>query len=295
MPASKRTKSGLLQGFVNPKGTSNFLIRAVWTPDACAIDSCININKLSDPDLPAQDRAATNDERNCVLIPLAANTLAAQLRRACSCIAEHIAAVAPSPSAVTRMTLNFKIDAMVCPRRRRPRPHRCHAPPIRRSPSPRPARASHLVRGSACRHSPATTRVGGVAGPEPALARKGRGRPGIGPQAPARHAGRDHCLRACGPAAGGGSLPSVTARWPRAGGACVRARTHARVRARARTGCGCCGASSSTCASRSPPYTPPAPPRASAETRSAAACAARGAILAGGGGPAGPAGGAGGA
>ncbi len=132
VPASKRTKSGLLQGFVNPKGTSNFLIRAVWTPDDCAIDSCININKLSDPDLPAQDRAATNDERNCVLIPLAANALAAQLRRACACIAEHIAAVAPSASAVTRMTLNFKIDSMV----RCLRPSACPPPPPPPPPSP---------------------------------------------------------------------------------------------------------------------------------------------------------------
>jgi hypothetical protein len=120
VPASKKTKSGMLQGFVPPKGASNFIIRACWTPDDCTMDSCININKLADPDLGAQERAATNDERNCVLIPLAAGVLATQLRKACACIAEHVAEVGPAGSAVTRMTLLFKIDRSV--RARRPPP-----------------------------------------------------------------------------------------------------------------------------------------------------------------------------
>lgn len=137
VPASKKTKAGLLQGFVPPKGASNFVIRAAWTPDDCAMDSCININKLADPDLGAQERAATNDERNCVLIPLAAGALAAQLRRACGCIAEHIAEVGPAGSAVTRMTLLFKIDRSVRPA---PRPA-----PRRAAQAPRPSRSLRLA------------------------------------------------------------------------------------------------------------------------------------------------------
>eukprot|EP00960_Hanusia_phi_P063428 765486-Hanusia_phi.AAC.3 len=61
---SKRTKRGLLQKFIRPKGSSNFLIRVSWTlgeeepvrvcslsaaerqADGCSMDSSINVNKL---------------------------------------------------------------------------------------------------------------------------------------------------------------------------------------------------------------------------------------------------------
>ena len=75
------------------------------------MDSCININKLSDPELEAQDRACTNDEKNCVLIPTSGNAIATQLERLCGCITEHIYLVSSQQVKVLNMILNFKIDA----------------------------------------------------------------------------------------------------------------------------------------------------------------------------------------
>lgn len=68
-PSSKRTKTGLLQNFIRPKGSSNFVIRVSWTPTVCSMDSCINVNKLDDPDLVSNVRKQclcnprTNDTR----------------------------------------------------------------------------------------------------------------------------------------------------------------------------------------------------------------------------------------
>eukprot|EP00282_Hemiselmis_andersenii_P000384 CAMPEP_0114131620 /NCGR_PEP_ID=MMETSP0043_2-20121206/12653_1 /TAXON_ID=464988 /ORGANISM="Hemiselmis andersenii, Strain CCMP644" /LENGTH=545 /DNA_ID=CAMNT_0001225069 /DNA_START=151 /DNA_END=1784 /DNA_ORIENTATION=- len=110
-PPSRRTKAGLLQTFVLPKGTSNFIIRVNWTPDVCSLDSCININKLADPELDVQDRAATNDDKNCVLIPMSGNVLATQLERLCGCIAEHVHLASSQQFKVMSMIINFKIDS----------------------------------------------------------------------------------------------------------------------------------------------------------------------------------------
>jgi len=109
-PPSRRTKSGMLQSFIHPKGTSNFVVRVSWTPDNCTMDSCININKLTDPELEAQDRACTNDEQHCVLIPMSGNVLATQLERLCSCIAEHMHLASQQLYKVTSMVITFKID-----------------------------------------------------------------------------------------------------------------------------------------------------------------------------------------
>ena len=110
-PPSRRTKQGMLQSFVLPKGTSNFIIRVNWSPSECSMDSCININKLSDPELDSQDRAATNDDKNCVLIPMSGNVLATQLERLCGCIAEHVHLASAQQFKVASMILNFKIDS----------------------------------------------------------------------------------------------------------------------------------------------------------------------------------------
>lgn len=89
-PVSKRTRAGLVQNFIHPKGECNFLIRVSWTPSSCSMDNCININHLDDPDLDMHERAATNDEKHSVLVPMSGNVLAEQLELLCSCIVEHI-------------------------------------------------------------------------------------------------------------------------------------------------------------------------------------------------------------
>lgn len=109
-PPSRRTKVGMLQTFIHPKGTSNFIIRVSWTPEECTMNSCININRLADPDLEVQERAATNDEKHCVLIPMSGNVLAKQLERLCDTIAEHLHLASQQQYKVSSMVINFKID-----------------------------------------------------------------------------------------------------------------------------------------------------------------------------------------
>jgi hypothetical protein len=43
-----RKKSGILQRFVSPKGPSNFVIQATWTPQMCLIEKRVNRNRLLD-------------------------------------------------------------------------------------------------------------------------------------------------------------------------------------------------------------------------------------------------------
>ena len=101
----------MLQSFIHPKGTSNFIVRVAWSPDNCTMDSCININKLNDLELEAQDRASTYDEQHCVLIPMSGNVLSTQLERLCSCIAEHMHLASQQMYKVNSMVLTFKIDS----------------------------------------------------------------------------------------------------------------------------------------------------------------------------------------
>jgi len=107
---STQTRAGLVQNFIHPKGASNFLIRVSWTPDECTMDNLININRLDDQKFDIQERAATNDKANCVLLPMNGNLLMDQLKLLCLCIVEHIQSTASPPVLIEAIVLNFNID-----------------------------------------------------------------------------------------------------------------------------------------------------------------------------------------
>ena len=75
------------------------------------MDSCINVNKLNAAELEVQDRACTNDDQYCVIVPMSGNVLYMQLERLCACISEHINLVSNQLFTVTHMVVNFKIDS----------------------------------------------------------------------------------------------------------------------------------------------------------------------------------------
>jgi hypothetical protein len=109
--SSKSSLCSVLQVYNQPKGTSNFVIRVEWTRDEVRMDSCININKLSDMSLPVPDRTSTSDDRNCVMIPLHGNVLAEQLSNMSACITDHIQFISGNRFSVGRMVCNYRIDS----------------------------------------------------------------------------------------------------------------------------------------------------------------------------------------
>ena len=74
------------------------------------MDSCININKLTDTSLRPEERACVDDEKNCVVIPLSGNVLSSQLEKLCGCLSAHINLASQHRFVVQRMVANFRID-----------------------------------------------------------------------------------------------------------------------------------------------------------------------------------------
>ena len=56
----EKTENGVLQRFIEPKGTRNSMIRAIWSPKVCLLERRINVNNLQDNRrLTMYDRACT--------------------------------------------------------------------------------------------------------------------------------------------------------------------------------------------------------------------------------------------
>jgi hypothetical protein len=107
------SNSGILQRFIEPKGTKNETIRAIWSPKICLLERAENIYQLHDHRYGLYERCVTYEgpEFYCTSAPLRGPVLAGQVQRTCESIVAHISEVTFSQSKVSRIVLNFKVDS----------------------------------------------------------------------------------------------------------------------------------------------------------------------------------------
>eukprot|EP00762_Andalucia_godoyi_P004384 ANDGO_08195.mRNA.1 hypothetical protein AURANDRAFT_67841 len=107
-------KSGILQAFVDPKGGSNSLIQASWSPSLCVIERKVNLNRLSDRHAHMYDRVVTFEGASHLALdsPMTSPSLVGRIQGVCAEIARHIAMTAGEIWTVRKMECFFKFDEL---------------------------------------------------------------------------------------------------------------------------------------------------------------------------------------
>lgn len=107
------SNNGILQRFVEPKGTHNEMIRAIWSPKVCLLERAENIHQLHDQRYGLYERCVTYEgpEFYSVSQPLRGPVLAGQLQRLCEAVVSHVAEVTFGQNQISRIVFNFKVDS----------------------------------------------------------------------------------------------------------------------------------------------------------------------------------------
>jgi hypothetical protein len=105
--------SGILQRFIEPKGTQNSLVRAIWSPKVCLLERRVNLKQLQDVRFGLYERAVTYEgpEYLSQAAPLRGSILPSSVQSICENTVSHIAEVSFQKQQICRMVLNLKVDA----------------------------------------------------------------------------------------------------------------------------------------------------------------------------------------
>ena len=108
-----KENSGILQRFIEPKGTQNVMVRAIWSPKVCLLERRVNNRQLHDKRFGLYERAITYEgpEFHSSAAPLRGNVLPSQVQRICENIVTHVGEVSFQKHRIKRMVANFKVDA----------------------------------------------------------------------------------------------------------------------------------------------------------------------------------------
>lgn len=107
------SNNGILQKFIEPKGTRNEMIRAIWSPKICLLERSVNIYQLHDHRYGLYERCVTYEgpEFYSVSAPLRGPVLAGQVQKLCEKVVSHISEVTFGQNQVSRIVLNLKVDS----------------------------------------------------------------------------------------------------------------------------------------------------------------------------------------
>ena len=108
-----KENSGILQRFIEPKGTQNVMVRSIWSPKVCLLERRVNNRQLHDKRFGLYERAITYEgpEFHSSAAPLRGNVLPSQVQRICENIVTHVGEVSFQKHRIKRMVANFKVDA----------------------------------------------------------------------------------------------------------------------------------------------------------------------------------------
>eukprot|EP00639_Heterosigma_akashiwo_P030448 CAMPEP_0194685744 /NCGR_PEP_ID=MMETSP0295-20121207/15020_1 /TAXON_ID=39354 /ORGANISM="Heterosigma akashiwo, Strain CCMP2393" /LENGTH=481 /DNA_ID=CAMNT_0039573297 /DNA_START=118 /DNA_END=1560 /DNA_ORIENTATION=- len=108
-----KQNTGILQRFVEPKGTKNTMIRALWSPKVCLLERRTNNRNLHDLRYGVYERAVTYEgpDYHSQAAPLRGSVLPERVQAICGTVVAHVAEVSFQKQRVCRMVLNFKADA----------------------------------------------------------------------------------------------------------------------------------------------------------------------------------------
>eukprot|EP00736_Rhodelphis_marinus_P010634 Rmarinus@m.20610 len=103
--------NGIIQRFVDPKGTKQAVIRATWSPHVCLLERRVNHKKLADTKFDMHARAVTfdGDEFYSESAPFQGDSVANAIESMIRLMVEHILSVSRGIE-ISRLVLYFKVD-----------------------------------------------------------------------------------------------------------------------------------------------------------------------------------------
>lgn len=103
---------GILQRFVEPKGGSNNMVRAFWSPKVCLVERRVNRWRLSDSHHSIYERAVTFEgpDHQSELQPIRSSALVTQIHEIADSMVQHVASVTHDRMKISRLALNLKVD-----------------------------------------------------------------------------------------------------------------------------------------------------------------------------------------
>ena len=103
----------MLQRFLAPRGTSQSVIRAAWTPAVCLLERRTNRHALDERHVGLAARCVTfeGSDADSVSEPLNSTALAERVRRAAGALVAHVAAVSGGAAVVSRAVFHFALGA----------------------------------------------------------------------------------------------------------------------------------------------------------------------------------------
>jgi hypothetical protein len=106
-----KQKSGVLQRFIEPQGTHNSMVRAIWSPKVCLLERRVNNHQLQDIRFGLYERAVTYEGPDYLseAAPLRGEILPSALQSLCDTVVSHISEVSFQKQQIARMVLNFKV------------------------------------------------------------------------------------------------------------------------------------------------------------------------------------------
>jgi len=108
----QKEHNGIIQKFIDPKGKSNALIRAIWSPKLCLLEQRVNLKPINDGRYDIYERTVTYEgaEHQSMNAPVRGIYLPSRLQTICDSIVDHVMRTSSQHYRISRMVLNFKLD-----------------------------------------------------------------------------------------------------------------------------------------------------------------------------------------
>lgn len=108
----QKEHNGIIQKFIDPKGKSNAIIRAIWSPKLCLLEQRVNLKPINDGRFDLYERCVTYEgaEHQSMNAPVRGIYLPSRLQTICDSIVDHCMRTSSQHYRISRMVLNFKLD-----------------------------------------------------------------------------------------------------------------------------------------------------------------------------------------
>lgn len=108
----QKEHNGIIQKFIDPKGKSNAIIRAIWSPKLCLLEQRVNLRPINDGRFDLYERCVTYEgaEHQSMNAPVRGIYLPSRLQTICDSIVDHCMRTSSQHYRISRMVLNFKLD-----------------------------------------------------------------------------------------------------------------------------------------------------------------------------------------
>lgn len=108
----QKEHNGIIQKFIDPKGKSNAIIRAIWSPKLCLLEQRVNLKPINDGRWDLYERCVTYEgaEHQSMNAPVRGIYLPSRLQTICDSIVDHCMRTSSQHYRISRMVLNFKLD-----------------------------------------------------------------------------------------------------------------------------------------------------------------------------------------